>query len=127
MRGIKNRTIVMPGRIAATTTGAAFDMFPFDGPALLHMRSTGMEAGSTTMDIKIQHSADGSTNWTDATMPITGAPMAFTQIVNAATAGQTLEINVADLKRYIRGVQTLAGTTPFGAAYVCLTAKARRA
>lgn len=127
MRGIKVRTIANPGRITATTTSAALDLFPFDGVALLHMKSTGTEAAATTMDIKIQSSADGTTNWADATMPITGSPMAFTQVVNAATAGQTLEINIVDLKRFIRVVQTLAGTSPAGAAYVVLVTKARQA
>jgi len=127
MRGIKIRTLVNPGRVTATVNGAALDLRVFDGVALLHMKSTGTEAAATTMDIKIQHSLDGSTGWTDATMPITGAAMAFTQIVNAATAGQTLEINIADLKPFIRAVQTLAGTTPAGAAYVSLHAKARAA
>ncbi len=127
MRGIKITTVSQPLRISATTNGAAVDLLPYDGVAKLHMKSSGTEGAGQTLDVKIQHSADGSTGWADATMPITGAAMAFTQVINAASAGQSLEINIADLKRYIRAVQTLAGSSPFATCYVSLVAKTRTA
>jgi len=126
MNALQVTTVSQPLRITASANGAAVDLYNFDGKAMLHMKSSGCEGSDNTLNIKIQHSADGSTNWTDATMPITGAAMAFTQVVNAASAGQTLDINIADLHRYIRAVQTLAGTTPAATAYVSLVAKQRK-
>lgn len=126
MNALQVLTVAMPLRITATNNGAAVNLLTFDGKAMLHMRSSGCEGADNTLNIKIQHSIDGATNWTDAVMPITGVPMAFNQVINAASTGQTLDINIADLHQYIRAVQTLAGTTPAATSYVSLTAKQRK-
>lgn len=58
----------------------------------------------TTMDVKIQYSADGSTGWTD----ITGA--AFTTV----TAATREEIHFVSPERYIRAIShTQTGTFVF--------------
>jgi len=69
-----------------------------------------------TLDVKLQHSDDNST-FAD----VTGA--AFAQVTSdSGTAGvQVLKLNVSDLKRYLRVIGTIAGTSPsfdFGAEFV---------
>ncbi len=128
MNALKATPLAAPVRITATATGAAIDLRSFDGVAMLTLNSGAMEAAATTMDVKIQHSADGSTGWTDATV-LRGSsyvPLAFAQVTNAAASSQQIDFNVKDLKRYIREVKTLAGTSPAVTAGVSLIAKLQK-
>lgn len=94
----------------ATFTGATTniaDLATFEGDILLLLDS-GAAAASGTMTGKIQHSANGTTNWDD----VTGG--GFTAVAQAASR-QTLVLNGDDLRRYIRFVGTIAasGTTTY--------------
>lgn len=125
MNALKFKTLASPVRITATNTGASFDLSGLDGKAMLNLSSSGCEGSDNTLNVKIQHSPDNSA-WTDAVMPITGVPMAFPQVINAASLDHSLDISIPDLHRYIRAVQTLAGTTPASTSAVTLLARQKR-
>ncbi len=128
MRALKVITLATSATITATRTGAAVDLLLYEGVALIALNSSAMAAGSTTMDAKIQHSADGTTGWTDATVLVGAAAvtLAFAQVTNAAQVAQQLQVNKNDLKRFIRTVETMAGTTPSVSSGIQLIAKRKR-
>lgn len=91
----------------ATLTGVAFDAKDYDGNFIVNQYSESTNGADVTLDGKIQESADGTTGWTD----VSGAT--FTQVDNTAGgAFESIIIEVDDLKRYVRYVGTVAGTTP---------------
>lgn len=122
MNALQNKPLIVPARITATTNGPAIDLLPFDGQAMVHLNSGATEGAGQTLDVKIQHSADGATGWTDAVSLPSGLPLAFAQVTNAAASAQTIEFNTTDTHRYIRAVQTFAGVGGVTAA-ASITAK----
>lgn len=89
----------------STLTGSAVDLQGLSGEATVILDSSAATAGTNpTLDVKIQDSADGSTGWAD----VTGA--AFTQVTSTASQ-QRLSVNVSEIKRYVRTVGTLGGTS----------------
>lgn len=99
----------------STLTGTAFDTLGYEGSMLVLLSSALGTGTSPTLDVKIQHSDSASSGFAD----ITGA--AFTQVTDAAGAGvQNLVLRRDKVKRYIRVIGTIAGTTPsftFGVAF----------
>ena len=100
----------------ATVEGTGIDVLDYEGVALAVLNASAGTGTTPTLDVKLQHSDDDST-YTD----VTGGT--FTQVTDVAgTAGvQVLKVNVSDLKRYVRVVGTIAGTTPsfdFGAEFI---------
>ena len=100
----------------STLTGTGIDVLDYEGVTLAVLNASAGTGTTPTLDVKLQHSDDDST-YAD----VTGA--AFTQVTDAAeTAGvQVLKVNVSDLKRYVRVIGTIAGTTPsfeFGVEFV---------
>jgi hypothetical protein len=128
MNALQIKPLVVPARLTATTNGPAVDLLAFDGKAMIGLNAGATEGATMTLDVKIQHSVDGTTNWTDATMlsGTTQVPAAFTQVTNAAASAQTLDIEISNYHRYIRAVQTLGGTSPAVTAAVTLVAKQRK-
>lgn len=102
MRGVSVTVLAVAASITATGNGAAVDVGDYQGIAQLVLNAGPTNAGTDT--IKLQHSADGSTNWED----VTGA--AFTAVGTSASA-QTVLINSDKLRKYVRVVDTLAGAT----------------
>jgi hypothetical protein len=103
-------------RRTSTLTGTGIDVLHYEGVALVVLNASAGTGTTPTLDVKLQHSDDNST-FAD----VTGA--AFTQVTDVGgTAGvQVLKVNVSNLKRYLRVVGTIAGTTPsfdFGVEYV---------
>lgn len=91
----------------ATATGTGFDLQgsnDAEGEAVVIFDCEAGSGTSPTMDVKLEDSADNSTGWTD----ITGA--AFTQVTSTASQ-QKLTINTNDVRRYVRAVGTLGGTS----------------
>lgn len=90
---------------ATTTNGSAVDLLGAEGPihALALNGATDYTSLDETYTVKIQESADGSTNWTD----ISGAS-------GTITAASTVTFISTGLrsKRYVRAVITTVGTTP---------------
>lgn len=89
--------------ITATDTSAAVDVGDFSGNGLLILNSSVGTGTTPTSAAKVQHSADGSTDWVDFA----------TFVPQAATAShQSLLVNTDSMKRFARVVNTLGGTTP---------------
>lgn len=100
--------------ITATDTGAAVDVGDFSGLGLLVLNASAGTGTTPTSTVKVQHSADGTTGWTDFA---TFAAQA------AAASHQSLLVNTDSLKKFVRVVNTLGGTTPgysFGVSLVGL-------
>lgn len=96
--------LAAPASNTSTLTGSAVDILNIDGPMLV-TQSVGTVSGTTpTWDGKIQDSADGSTDWQD----VSGAT--FTQ-VTASTNLQAIKLEASQVRRYIRYVGTIGGTS----------------
>lgn len=100
MRGVSATALASVLALTATGNGAAVNVGDYQGLALLVLNAGAGNAGTTT--IKVQHSDDGSTNWSD----VTGG--AFTAVATTASE-QTLLINADRLKKFVRVVDTMAG------------------
>ena len=103
-------------RRTSTLTGTGIDVLDYEGVALAVLNASEGTGTTPTLDVKLQHSDDDST-YADVTSG------AFAQVTDVAgTAGvQVLKVNVSDLKRYVRVIGTIAGTTPsfdFGVEFV---------
>lgn len=117
---LKNINVASLAAVATVTengNGAAFDLRAYDGDIRLVLDSTATGGADETLDVKIQHSADNST-WADS-------GIAFAQVTNAAASYQVLAVNADKFKRYIRAVDTVAGTTPTATRAVSLVGKRR--
>ena len=104
---------------SATLTGTGIDVLEYEGVALVLLNASAGTGTTPTLDVKLQHSDDDST-YTDITNG------AFTQVTDAAeTAGvKVMKVNASDLKRYLRVVGTITGTSPsfeFGVEFVGIT------
>jgi len=103
-------------RRTSTLTGTGIDVLHYEGVGLVVLNASAGTGTTPTLDVKLQHSDDDST-YAD----VTGGT--FAQVTDGAgTAGvQVLKVNVSDLKRYLRVIGTIAGTTPsfdFGVEFV---------
>lgn len=103
-------------RRTATLTGTGIDVLHYEGVALILLNASAGTGTTPTLDVKLQHS-DDNTTFADVTSG------AFTQVTEVGgTAGvQVKKVNVSDLKRYLRVIGTIAGTTPsfdFGVEFV---------
>ena len=106
-------------RRTSTLTGTGIDVLEYEGVALVLLNASAGTGTTPTLDVKLQHSDDDST-YEDVTSG------AFSQVTDAAeTAGvKAMKLKVSDLKRYLRIVGTIAGTTPsfdFGVEFVGIT------
>lgn len=102
MNGVSVTALAVAASIIATGNGAAVNVGDYHGLAQLVLNSGPTNAGTDT--IKLQHSDDGSTNWTD----VTGAAFAA---VGTSASEQTLLINADRLKKFVRVVDTLVTAT----------------
>lgn len=103
-------------RRTTTLTGTGIDLLDYEGVALVLLNTSAGTGTTPTLDVKLQHSDDDST-YADVTSG------AFSQITSVAeTAGvKVMKLNASDLKRYLRVIGTIAGTTPsfdFGVEFV---------
>lgn len=90
--------------VTASGNATAVDMQAYDGEIAIILDCAAGTGTNPTMDVKIQDSADNST-FAD----VSGA--AFTQVTNAAASVQKMSLNKDELKRYIRVVKTIGGTS----------------
>ncbi len=92
----------LPTARTANAAGSSVDFADVVGNMQSALLVTGAVSGTTpTLDVKIQHSSDGST-WAD----VTGAT--FTQVT---TANRQL-ISFISTREFVRGYYTTGGTTP---------------
>ena len=115
-KNIIHTSILGAAAITTTANGTGVDISAFEGDVKFTLDSSAGGGADHTLDVTLEHSDDDVTY-----TAVTGG--AFTQVTDVAgTAGvQVLKINVPDLKRYLRVVSTIAGTTPsfdFGVEFV---------
>lgn len=91
--------------VTANGNGTAVDLVGFDGDLKLILNASATGGAGQTLDVKVQHSANGTTGWADASV-------AFTQVTNAAASFQELNVTTEQFHRFIRLVDTVGGTTP---------------
>ena len=93
----------------ASANGTGFDLEGSngaEGEAIIILASDAASAGaSPTLDVKLQESDAEGSGYTD----ISGAT--FTQVTDAAQALEKITINTNDVKRYLRAVGTIGGTS----------------
>ncbi len=98
------------GAVTATTNHTSVDTQGLEGQIALVLDSAAGTGTSPTLAITLEHSDDNSTFVAVPVGSIQGG--AFTQVTNAAVSRQTRVVNKNDLKRYVRAVSTVGGTTP---------------
>lgn len=101
--------------LTTTTNGIAVDTSDLEGNLLAVVNSAAASA-SDTLDVTVEESLDGSTSWAavpaDALFnPDTGAQATFTQVTASAASHQQLGVVKERVKRYIRLVFTVAGSS----------------
>ena len=107
-------------RVQANDNGAAVDVSEFTGPALFQLNASAPEGAAQTLDVKLQHSADGSTGWADA-------GISFAQVTTAGGASfQSVMANTDKLRKFVRVVGTVGGSTPAITYGVTITGKKAR-
>lgn len=102
MNGVSVTALAVAASITATGNGAAVNVGDYHGLGQLVLNAGPTNAGTDT--IKLQHSDDGTTGWTD----VPGA--VFTAVGTTATE-QALLFNTDRFKKFVRVVDTLAGAT----------------
>lgn len=101
MKNISTLAIRASASITASEAGTtAVDVREFQGQGKLVLDSSAVNAGTST--VKVQHSESGTGDWSD----VTGGAFAA---VGTAVSHQELDVNIDQLKRYLRVVNTLAG------------------
>lgn len=88
----------------STTNGTGVDLSQYDGQVAVLLDSAAGTGTSPTSNVKIQDSADNS-SFADV------AGLAFTQVTTTASR-QKLVFDTRDVRRYVRVVNTVGGTTP---------------
>lgn len=90
--------------VTSSGNGTGVDLQDYDGEAIAILKVGAATAGTNpTMDCKLQESADDST-YTD----VSGG--GFTQVTTTASQ-QKISLNTDELKRYVRLVKTIGGTS----------------
>lgn len=92
-------------KVTASGNGTGVDVSDYVGDVKFTLDSSAGGGTTPTLDVKLQESDDDAT-YTD----VTGG--AFTQVTDAGPAFQSLTINVDGLKKYVRAVDTVTGTSP---------------
>jgi len=108
---------LIAGTYTADANGAGADLQGYQG-VLKIVLDSGAGGGTTpTLDVKIQDSADNST-FADVLGKV------FTQVTGASASIQSLAIDTRAVRRYIRAVLVIAGTSPtFGLAVAVIGQK----
>lgn len=90
----------------STRTATGVDIRNYDGPINITLASSAATAGTNpTLDVKIQHSDASGSGYAD----VSGAT--FTQVTDASDLTEMLTLQCSDLKRYVRVVGTIGGTS----------------
>jgi protein-disulfide isomerase len=92
-------------RITASTPSAGVDISNVAGNAYLVLNASATEGATQTADFKLQHCDTQGGTYTD-----TG--ITFTQVTNAAPSMQKVLANTDGLKKFVRVMPTLGGTSP---------------
>lgn len=114
-----SRLQLLPGaRVAATGNGIAVDLQGCTGVLKLMFESSAGGGTTPAMDVKIQECDTSNGTYSD----VTGK--AFAQVTDAAASSQEMALDTRAVKRFIRAVKTVTGTTPtFDCALVAVVRK----
>jgi hypothetical protein len=93
------------GRIAASTPSVGVDLSDFTGNAMFLLSASATEAAATTADFKVQSSDTLNGTYVDS-------GIVFTQVTNAGPSVQRPLFTTDGLKRFVRVMPTLGGTSP---------------
>ena len=89
----------------ADANGASVDCKDYEGIAAVVLDSEAGAGTLPTLDVKIQDSADDVT-FADV------AGKVFAQVTDAAAALEKIGVNLSDLRRHVRAVATITGSSP---------------
>lgn len=107
--------IAAAAALTVTGNGTGVDVSRFGGLGKFLLNSSAMGGTTPTSTTKLQHSEDNAT--------FVDVPNgAFAQVTTAASH-QELLVNLDQVKKYVRVVDTIAGTTPTVTRSVSLIAK----
>lgn len=104
-KNIVHLAILAAVRATATANGGGVDVAGFEGDMVFTLDSSAGGGADNTMDVKLQDSDDNVT-FTDV------AGGAFTQVTNAGPAFESLIVKGDGLKKWVRAVETINGTSP---------------
>lgn len=97
--------LALPAVVTATGNGTPVDVSTFKGICLLVLAASATGGAGQTGTVKLQHADESAGTYTD-----TGD--VFQAVTNAATSVQTLKTNANKFKKFVRVVDTMAGTDP---------------
>lgn len=102
---------ILPNDVLASSgNGSGVDLQGYEGSAAFVLSSEAM-GSSVTLAVHLEESANNS-DWSDVSSG------AFTTTAANTAAFEQIELNVSDLKRYVRAAATVAGGTGTGAVNV---------
>ncbi len=108
---------LMSGRKASTANGSSIDLQGYQGVLKLILNFAAGGGTNPTMTIKVQDSTASGSGFTDV------SGLAFAQVVDSASL-QAIGADTRSLRRYIRVVATIGGTSPtFDGAVTCVGQK----
>lgn len=105
IKNVIHAAILACANVSASANGTGIDVSDFVGGVKFTLDSGAGTGTTPTLDVKLQESDDNST-WTD----VTGG--AFTQVTDAGASFETLTLSADGLKKYVRGVDAVTGTSP---------------
>jgi hypothetical protein len=106
-QSLQTIALVPMSDITAGANGTGVDLQDFVGEAAFFIAAKNVAGTNPTLDVKLQDSADNS-SFDD----VTG--LAFTQVTAANTKASVfhrLNVNVDGLRRYVRAVTAIGGTS----------------
>ena len=105
--------------LASSANGSGVDLQGYEGSAAFVLSSEAMGSG-VTLAVHLEESANNS-DWSDVSQNGKGA---FTTTAANTAAFEQIELNISDLKRYLRAASVVSGGTGTGS--VNLTAYASK-
>lgn len=108
--GTSVKVLAAPSTVTANGDGTAVDVSQYERLVMLHAVAA-ITAGENT--IKLQHSDNESTGWTDV-------PNAVFPQLTATTKEASLLFNSDRFKKFVRVVDTVSGASPSGVRSVVL-------
>ena len=100
--GTSVKVLAAPATVTANGNGTGVDVSQYHSLVLLHAVAA-VTAGE--LNIKLQHSDDGSTGWTDV-------PNTTFARLDGTTKEATVLFNSDRFKKFVRVVDAVSGTTP---------------
>lgn len=103
--GVDVIELIAPARKTATANGTGVDLRDYEGKVTAILTSSAGGGTSPTLAVKIQDSADNS-SFADV------SGLTFTGLTGAADATEAIGFEADSVRRYVRAVITIGGTSP---------------